>query len=297
MQGIVLICEILFFSVVHMDTITGKRGEAMLWIIVIVIVCIDIWFRIPYSPLCHAFEKNIGKEEQVCERTIQESDLIGIPDIIVRYLKHCGYLKQPLYDCVKMTYRNVHFAQSGKGPYLKMDCIQYNRACKPMRRAYMKSSMVGIPFEGYDSFTMTDAGMKGVLGKVFTLFDTHGSEMIQSGLVTWLAECLFVPQILFEHDITYEVLDEHTVRIAIQGVSGIFSFNDNDEMICFTTEDRYCSNNDGTYQTIPWSAQCSDYRRNDNGILAPTQMKAIWHMKDGDFTYFDGTIENMEWMA
>ena len=66
-------------------------------------------------------------------------------------------------------------------------------------------------------------------------------------------------------------------------------------MISFTTNDRAAANTDGTVEYIPWSALCGDYTVAKNGIKYPTKFQAVWNYSDGDFTYFDGTIDKISY--
>lgn len=165
--------------------------------------------------------------------------------------------------------------------------------------ALIDSSMFGIPFEGYDYYQNGTGGMKGVIAKAITLFDQTGSDMDKACLVTFLAESLFAPTILLQDYITFEEISDFEVRATIsykgQTASGIFTFNEQYEMISFTTNDRAVANTDGTVEYITWSALCGDYAVAKNGIKYPTKFQAVWNYPDGDFTYFDGTIHEVSY--
>ena len=78
-----------------------------------------------------------------------------------------------------------------------------------------------------------------------------------------------------------------------QTVSGIFTFNNDYEMISFCTNDRAVVGADGTIEYIPWSAVCGDYKVGNDGIHRPSTFQAIWNYPDGDFVYFNGTIRSI----
>ena len=161
------------------------------------------------------------------------------------------------------------------------------------------SSMFGIPFEGYDSYQNGKGGMKGVIGKLITIFNETGPEMDKACLVTFLAESLFIPSVLLEEYITMEAIDDYHVKanIAYEGheASGIFQFNKNYEMVCFKTDDRAIVNTDGTIEYVPWSSICGDYKQYENGLNLPTKFQAVWNYSNGDFVYFDGMINNISY--
>jgi L-rhamnose mutarotase len=139
---------------------------------------------------------------------------------------------------------------------------------------------------------MAGAGsMKGVLAKLFTLFDQTGEAMDRASLVTCLSECLLIPNMALQDYIVWEEIDALHAKAAIThyGITagGIFTFNENGEMLSFTTGDREAVAADGTSEKVKWTAVCSEYVET-NGIKKPTVLKAIWHYDDGDLVYFDG---------
>ena len=165
--------------------------------------------------------------------------------------------------------------------------------------AFVDSSMFGIPFEGYDYYQNGTGGMKGVIAKAVTLFDQTGADMNKACLVTFLAESLFAPTILLQDYITFEEISKFEVRATIsykgQTASGIFTFNEQYELISFTTNDRAITETDGSMEYVPWSAICKDYQLASNGVKYPTKFQAVWNYPDGDFVYFDGSISEISY--
>lgn len=58
--------------------------------------------------------------------------------------------------------------------------------------------MYGIPFKGLDLYTAVNGTMKGVLAKLFTLFNQSGETMNKASLVTFLSECLIIPNVAIQ---------------------------------------------------------------------------------------------------
>ena len=144
-----------------------------------------------------------------------------------------------------------------------------------------------------------EEGEEKEIAKAITLFNQTGADMDKACLATFLAESLFAPTILLKDYIIFEEINDFEVRATIsykgQTASGIFNFNEQYEMISFTTNDRAVANTDGTVEYIPWSALCGDYTVAKNGIKYPTKFQAVWNYSDGDFTYFDGTIDKISY--
>lgn len=271
-------------------------------ILLILIGTLLIWFNMSYSPVKKQFQNDVSlliENNGLSDRNevFKEKDFSHLPTAIQKYVVNCGYIGKPKMSYLKMEYHNVNFSQGRSGPTLKIDYTQYNFVNEPCRMALIDSSMFGIPFEGYDYYQNGTGGMKGIIAKAITLFDQTGEDMDKACLVTFLAESLFAPTILLQDYITFEEISDFEVQATIsykgQTVCGIFTFNEQYEMISFTTNDRAVVNTDGTVEYIPWSALCGDYAVTENGIKYPTKFQAVWNYSDGDFTYFDGTINEV----
>lgn len=287
-----------------MKKIKKRRMFIILGILLVIIGAVMIWFHIPYSPLKSDFKSDVNtlmskNQLQTNSEVFTKEDFSNLPTAIQRYIENCGYIGTPKMSYLKMEYHNVDFMQGKNGPALTIDYTQYNFINEPSRMALIDSSMFGIPFEGYDYYQNGKGGMKGVIAKVITLFNQTGTDMDKACLATFLAESLFAPTILLQDYIVFEELSEYEVKAVISygGVtaSGIFTFNEQYEMISFITNDRAVADADGTVEYIPWSALCSEYQLAKNGIKYPSKFQAVWNYPDGDFIYFKGVISKVSY--
>lgn len=275
-----------------------KREIRKMIIVIGVLFCflgsIAVFFSIPYSKTHTEF---ISIRDNVLINTTKdlevftEEDISHLPSPVKKYFSYCGYIGTPKMHTMKAVYKDVKFL-FGKGkPTIVIDYIQYNIVNEPARAAYIDSSMYGIPFEGLDSYTNGNGSMKGVLAKLFTLFNQTGETMDKASLVTFLSECLIIPNAALQNYITWEEIDALHAKATISyygiNASGIFAFNENGEMLSFTTNDREATTTDGTSEKVKWSVVLSEYKE-IKGIKKPTVFQAIWHYNDGDLLYFDG---------
>lgn len=273
-------------------------------VLLVLIGIILIWFHIPYSPVKIDFQNDIDtliseNQLRINGEVFAEEDFSSLPDAIQKYIQGCGYIGTQKMSYLKMEYNDVDFSQGKNRLTLTIDYTQYNFINEPCRMALIDSSMFGIPFEGYDYYQKGMGGMKGVIAKAITLFDQTGADMDKACLATFLAESLFAHTILLQDYITFEEICDYEVRATItyggQTASGIFKFNEQYEMISFTTNDRAVTGTDGSMEYIPWSALCSDYQVSANGIKYPSKFQAVWNYPDGDFIYFDGVISEVSY--
>lgn len=273
-------------------------------VFLVLIGVLMIWFNISYSPVKKQFQNDLDvllaeNKLSSVEEVFIDNDFSHLPIAIQKYIENCGYIGTPKMSYLKMEYYNVDFSQGRNGPALTIDYTQYNFINAPCRMALIDSSMFGIPFEGYDYYQNGTGGMKGVIAKAITLFHQTGADMDKACLATFLSESLFAPTVLLQDYITFEEISDFEVWATItyggQTASGIFTFNEQYEMISFTTNDRAATETDGNIEYIPWSALCSDYHFSENGIKYPTKFQAVWNYPDGDFVYFDGIISEVSY--
>ena len=266
---------------------------AIIGILVCVIGIVIIFFNVPSSKTKTEFDRIVtvlitGADHK--ESIFREEDIAGLPAPVQRYFTYCGYIGTPKMSYIKINYQDVEFLFDKDKP-IKIDYTQYNFANKPNRIAYIDSSMYGIPFEGLDTYFGGRGSMKGVLAKLFTLFDQTGTVMDQSSLVTFLSEILLIPSTALQDYIKWEAIDDLHTKATMScygiSVSGIFTFNENGEMLSFETNDRSAATTDGSSETIKWSVLCNEYT-DINGIKRPTVFQAVWHYDSGDLVYFDG---------
>ena len=278
-----------------------KKIMIALIVVAAIILLLAVWFNIPYSPVKAQFitdvEARAQKVTAVASEKYTADDFKDLPPTIQKYLELNGYIGAKRYAVLSMEYRNVDFGLGVNKPRLKIDYTHTDFSDSPDRLAFIDSKMFGVPFQGYDYYTDGKGGMKGVLAKLFTLFDQTGPEMDKACLITYLAEAFFLPEAFLKDFITFKQIDEHTAEATItnKGVtaSGVFHFNDSYEMTSFTTNDRGQIAPDGTIEYTPWEAQCENYKEYSDGIRRPTVFRAVWKNKAGDFIYFDGNISEV----
>ena len=277
----------------------------MIWTVLAVlfsvIIIVFTFFKIPHSKINKEFNNASNKlmDEAVnIHDVFKEEDIKELPIPVKKYFNYCGFIGTRKMSYMKATFKNVDFKTGKDKPSLKIDYTQYNFVDKPNRVALIDSSMFGIPFQGFDSYINGVGSMKGVVAKIYTMFDQKGEDMNKASLVTYLAECFIVPNAILQDYITWEGIDDTHAKATISyygiSASGIFTFNENGEMASFTTDDRVATETDGTAKNVKWTAICSDYKES-NGIKKPTILKAVWHYKDGDQIYFNGDEIQIEY--
>ena len=278
-----------------MQKLSKKRK--LVWVlgsIATLIIAVIVFFQIPYSPVSREFQRDVQRHTAlpvIREGVFTEQDIAHLPEPLQNHFRLTGIVGQPIMSSFSMVAPSVPLYQSSDGPPLILDYYLYVFAHTPVRLAYMRASMFGIPFEAYDSLQNGTGFMRGVIGKVFTLFNETGAEMDRGQLLTYLAEVAMLPSLIFSEYITWEPIDAYNVRTTITcgevSGSGIFTFCGDGFIRYFRTDERARVNTDGSIEFIEWSVLYDNWAASENGIYIPNHIKVIWHEPGGDLVYFE----------
>lgn len=280
-----------------------KRGRKRMWLGIILVLFggLLIYWKIPYSLQKNGFDQRMRKRAEgvkESEEYVTKEEIRSLPAPLRRYCEHIGLENFRKYRAVRVYFEDTDFVfDSGTGKVLDMDYDLWLFYDTWFRSAYCKSSMYGIPFEGEDYCTENfKGGMKGIIGKMFQIFDTCSEQGYQAGLISWFAESLtFNPSVLFSSCVSYEEIDDCSVRVRLkdgktQG-EGIITVNNQGEVIEFYSDDRQVEEVDGKQQRIGWRCEYEDYREY-NGILQAQKVRSIKVFPDKEVVYF--STDHME---
>lgn len=264
-----------------------------------VLLGIVVFMSLRYSPVAARYDGMVKAQMAAVSEAeaaagagpewFTEADIAGLPQPVQRYFRHCGYLGTPKMSYMQAFFTNVDFVMSPDRT-IKIDYQQLNLVERPDRLALISSSIFGIPFEGLDSYQGGKGGMQGILAKLIPLFDQRGEIMDRSCLVTWLAECLMVPNAALQDFVHWSEQDEThaAARITWEGISaeGVFAFSQEGELLSFRTSDRVAVDMEGKETKADWSAYFRDYH-SVGGLRQPGVLQSVWHYEQGDCVYFN----------
>jgi len=274
----------------------NRKKRIVVWIlgiIITLIVAVIVFFQIPYSPLSHEFQSAVQShtnQSNVPAGIFTEQDLEHLPEPIQNHFRITGLIGHPVMSSVSICIPSAHIYTSSDSTPMVLNYTLYLFGHRPVRLAYMNTSMFGVPFEALDSFQYGVGFMRGELGKTFTIFNETGIEMDRAQLLTYLGELFLIPSAMLSEHIIWETIDERNVKATIiyddlQG-SGIFTFNDDGFLHSFRTDERGRVNTDGSIDFLAWSAVIEYWLKDERGIYLPGNMIAVWHEPEGDFIYF-----------
>ena len=266
-----------------------------MWIIIgillVFITVVLIWIRISYSPLKSEFrtyfDQTLRELEQKKEILTRE-ELSTLPACIQKFYEVIGYIGKPRSYSFGMYSYNTDFINRTKK--IKIDYYEYIFGPKPVHLAFINSSIMGIPFQGLDSYLGGKGRMKGVIGKCIEIFKIQGPKMDQACLVTWLAEAIMLPVNFLENDMIWEEITKTHVKVTFthqsMTVSVEYKFNTKGELVEIYALGRGMTLDDGTIKEYPWSVYFDGYRQYGDYYL-PAICQVVWHLEDHDEVYYD----------
>ena len=113
-----------------------------------------------------------------------------------------------------------------------------------------------------------------------------GAEMDRAGTVTMFNDiCVLAPAAPIDAPITWQPIDDRRVRGAFtngaHSVTAELAFDDNHELVDFTSDDRLRASPDGkTFTPQRWSTPINDYRSFGSRRVGTTG-EARWHARPG----------------
>ncbi len=153
-----------------------------------------------------------------------------------------------------------------------------------------------VTLEGRDRYVAGRGDLEMRLLSVIPVAHGQGPEMDQGDLLRYLDEIIWFPAAALSPYITWEALDAHSARAAIQhqGVSAtaVFVFNTCHELTDVVAE-RYRAVGGG-YSLNTWRTHFCEYGQ-FNGITMPAGGVGIWELKSGNFSYIKLRVTQVEY--
>ncbi|SDM60290.1 DUF6544 family protein [Acetanaerobacterium elongatum] len=232
-----------------------------------------------------ALEKIYGADNTI----LTLEDIQDLPKPVQNYIKYVGAIGKEKVHSFSVLAKG-EMKMSNNSDWTPLDIEQYNFLdTQLIRLCYMKLKVYGLPIYALHSYTDKKANMHIKLAGLITVADAKGQEMRISDSITLLNDiCLFAPAALIDDRISWEEIDDTTVKAifntAYCTVSATLYFNERGELINFISEDRYELKNDGSFRKAKWSTPFRDYKELD-GMKVASYCEAIWNFPEGDYGY------------
>ncbi len=243
------------------------------------------------SSLSRAFDQRRSAASAVPlskPHVLTDDDLEHLPDPVRRYIALTGSIGRPVVTEIVMHFDAMMYDAPG-APGMAGPVLQYERFDTPDRLFFMKTRMKGMPVAVLHDFNRDQARMRVRLAGLANVVDIAGPELTRTETVTILNDlAFFAPSRLIDPRLRWIAMDERRAKVAFtlgaNTVSAELIFNETGELVDFLSEDRGMLEKDGSLRLARWNTPLGQYRDFDGWRLA-SEGEAIWHLREGPFTY------------
>ncbi len=229
---------------------------------------------------------------------LTEKDIGHLPAPVQNYLRFTGAVGTPRVVNFRAAFRG-EMKTSLTGNWRKISAEQYNFFDDPARLFYIRSSILGVPFEGLHLYIGGNATMEIALASLVRVVNARGARMTRGETVTLFNDmCILAPSTLIDTNIRWDTVDDFHViaRFSNKGneITAQLTFDREGRLTDFLSPDRFLSEDGKTYVSYPWSTRMKEYITM-NGSHVPGHVDAVWHMPGKDFVYAKYDLADIEY--
>jgi hypothetical protein len=233
---------------------------------------------------------------------VTDADLARLPLRVAGYVRAAGAVGRDHVVGFRAAISGRIRAGADK-PWMQWTGEQTNTfGPEPSRVFYMDATMKGLPTDVLHTYVGPTATMRVRVASLKTVVDARGREMDQAETVTLLNDlCVMAPAALVDAPIEWTPIDEHHVSATFtnagQTVRAVLTFDDDDELVDFVSDDRLAASPDGRIFTpTTWSTPITGYRSFDGRRLG-AHGRGRWHPDDGPgFDYLEFHVDGISYL-
>jgi len=149
---------------------------------------------------------------------------------------------------------------------------------------------------GRDMYHDGKGSMKMKLLSFIRVVDALGPKLDQGAMLRYLSEVIWFPTAYLSDYITWEAVDANSAKATMSygGVtaSALISYDEEGRFVKFAADRYMGAGGDATLEQ--WIAEGEEYTE-IGGMMIPVTGKATWSLADGDFTYIELRITDIEY--
>ena len=229
---------------------------------------------------------------------VEQTDIAHLPPVVQRYLKVTGAVGRPKIRNFRIVWDGA-LRSDAKALWISATMLQENYFHNYSRDFYMTAFMKGLPVSVWHSYHNQAATMQVKIASLVPIVDLNGKELTVAETVTLFNDmCLVAPGALIDKRISWREIDQQQVEATFTNgaysIKATLKFNDKGELVDFVSDDRYYLSPENKLRRERWSTPVSDYK-NFDGRRIVTRGEAIWHLKDGSYTYGKFLLRKIEY--
>jgi hypothetical protein len=218
---------------------------------------------------------------------ITKEMLANLPPVVQKWLTRSGVIGKEKINTVRLK-QTGEMKTKPEGKWMPFTATQYFTVNEPAFVWTTEVQMMPlVNLTGRDKFEKGHGEMAIKLLSLYKVAYGHDNEKINSAtMLRYLAETSWFPTAALSEYIQWETIDSLSAKATFTDnglkVSGIFKFNEQGDMIAFTADRYYGTDNNAALEK--WVVETEDWK-DFNGIRIPYKSKITWQLKTGDFNW------------
>jgi hypothetical protein len=218
---------------------------------------------------------------------LEKDSIVNLPPIVQKWLQNSGVVGKPMISLIHL-YQRGELKTSTSGDWMPFTAEQWFSATSPSFVWKTQVSLMGpVSFSGRDKLVEGHGSMLIKLGSVIPVVNAKDNPKLdQATLLRFMAEICWFPTAATEPYFKWEPAGDLAAKATIETkdleVSGIFTFNENGELLSFEAE-RYMGTGDEA-RLEKWLVENKAYKR-FHGIKIPSKSEVSWKLEEGDHTW------------
>ncbi len=250
----------------------------------------------------HSYKRDtlvqLNQQAPLLTNEITLADLIDLPAPVQKYLHHCGVIGQPRVNNFRVLLSG-ELRRDGDSEWMPFTAEQYSFLEKPARLFFMKAEMKNMPVAGYHRYENGQAYMDIRLWSLLPVQYQSGREMAIAETVSFFNDmCIMATATLLDPRVKWLETQGQRVKASFSAhditITAWLEFNEEGELINFSSNDRYAYMPYGHMQQVPWSTPITS-QGNFRQFKLPAAADAIYHYPGGARVYGKFVIEELEY--
>lgn len=266
-------------------------------ILVVVVVVVSLSSLSMNKMITRETQKILSGIDSSASKVINDADVNELPDPVYKWIQNTGMIGKPAIQSAYIKQKALMKMKPDQMDWKPAEAEQYTVMDVP---AFIWTVNMNIaPFikiKGRDKFVDGKGEMLIKVNSLINVVNEKGERMDEGTIQRYLGELVWYPSLALSPYISWETIDEFSAKANInyKGTtgSGTFYFDKKGDFIKFIAL-RF-KGNEADAKRYPWVLTVDDYAVFE-GIKVPSKMKAKWKLDEGDWTWLDLEITEINY--